>query len=344
MPLFLAKEVPMRILVVSDVWRRQTSGVVTTLTNLQRELAGMGHELAVMHPGHYPRMPTPMYPEIPMGWPYRGTMARKMRQFRPDAIHIMSEHTFCLAVRNWCVRNRVPFTTSFATRIAEYVRAHAGIPEWVTWRYLRWFHSRAVRTTTALPSLERDLASHGFRNLVRWSRGVDAELFRPYGDRLPGEYPVFTFVGRVSREKNIPAFLDLDLPGMKWVVGDGPQFDEYREQYPDVHFTGALRGEVLARTLAGASVMVFPSRTDTFGVVVLEANACDVPVACFPVPGPGELVANGVNGYALENLQDAALRCLRIRRGSCRDVALRYTWRASAEQFLAALAPISAAP
>jgi glycosyltransferase involved in cell wall biosynthesis len=334
----------MRILIVSDVWRRQTSGVVTTLINLTARLTRRGHVVSVMHPGRYPQVPTPMYREIPMAWPLKGTMARKMRVFRPDAIHIMSEHSFCLAVRNWCLRNRVPFTTSFATRIPEYVEARTRIPAVIVWRYLRWFHSGAVRVTASLPSLKEELEGRGFRNVVIWSRGVDTDVFRPLEEPVPGAPPVFSYLGRVAREKRIDDFLRLELPGRKVIIGDGPDRLALQTAYPQAEFTGYLKGDALVRKLSASNVFVFPSKTDTFGLVVLEANACGVPVACYPVSGPGELVRPGVNGYlAHESLQLAAVRCMLLDRVACRIEAMRYSWDTSVDQFLGMLAPISAA-
>lgn len=330
----------MRIAVVSDAWLPQTNGVVRTLGQTLRCAEAAGHTVQAVTPVPFATFPCPTYPEIRLAaWPWR-RVGRILESFRPDAVHIATEGPLGVAARRWCGRRRLPFTTSFHTRFPEYVRMRAPVPERWTWGILRWFHGAAVRTMVPTASQQADLAARGFRSPVLWSRGVDTDLFRPERrGRLPGPGPAMMYMGRVAVEKNIEAFLALELPGTKWVVGGGPALEDFRHRYPDARFTGPKYGVELATLLASADVFVFPSRTDTFGVVLLEAMACGLPVAAFPVPGPADVVRAGVTGVLDEDLGAAIRGALQLDRAACRAQALEHTWERASAQFIDNLAP-----
>jgi glycosyltransferase involved in cell wall biosynthesis len=273
--------------------------------------------------------------------PNRKAIARRIEAARPDAIHIATEGTLGLAVRAHCLRHGLPFTTSYTTRYPQYVSARIPMPEAWTYAALRWFHAAGALTMVATPSLENDLAAHGFKNLGLWTRGVDTEVFTPdHPALLDLPRPVFLCAGRVAVEKNLAAFLALDLPGSKVVIGEGPQQAELRRRFPRAHFLGLKTGKDLAAHIAAADVFVFPSLTDTFGVVQLEALACGVPVAAFPVMGPRDVIEHGVVGALDHDLRRACLHALSLSRAACRAFALGYSWQNSARQFAAHLRPI----
>ena len=268
-------------------------------------------------------------------------------------MHIATEGPLGLAARRWCLRNRRRFTTSYHTQFPEYVRARVPVPLAWTYAHLRRFHGAAAHTLVATPSMMRQLEAHGFRNLALWSRGVDTEVFQPRGkDFLDLPRPIWLYFGRIAVEKGLEDFLDLDLPGSKLVVGDGPATEDLRRRYPSAHYAGYRYGVVLAQYVSCADVFVFPSRTDTFGLVLLEAMACGVPVAAYPVTGPRDVVTDGVTGALDTDLRNAALRALTMSPDACRNQALRYTWAAASQQFLHVLEarapggalPVSAAP
>ncbi|HSN70042.1 MAG TPA: glycosyltransferase family 1 protein [Steroidobacteraceae bacterium] len=330
----------MRVALVTDAWLPQTNGVVRTLGITVEMLRSRGHDVTVIEPGTFRTFPCPTYPEIRLAWrPYRNVAAR-LEEHSPDAVHIATEGPLGMAARRWCRRRGHPFTTSYHTQFPEYVRARVPIPLAWSYAYLRRFHGRAARTMVATPSMQRLLESRGFGNVVRWSRGVDVELFRPREQDLYDlPRPISLFVGRVAVEKNIEDFLRLDLPGTKVVVGDGPARAELEIAHPRVVFTGYRYGEELAAHVAAADVFVFPSRTDTFGLVLLEAMACGVPVAAYPVTGPIDVVRDGVTGVLSEDLRTAALRALELDRTACREYALGFTWDRATDQFFGNLAP-----
>jgi glycosyltransferase involved in cell wall biosynthesis len=335
----------MRIAIVSDAWRPQVNGVVRTLETTAAVLEEMGHETRVFSPHLFRSLPCPTYPEISLALFPGHKLARLLREYAPAAVHIATEGPVGVAARNFCLHEGLAFTTSYHTRFPEYVRLRIPMPLAWSYRYLRWFHGPAARTMVATPSMAEDLRRHRFTHLATWSRGVDTTLFRPregpfYLD--PG--PIFLYVGRVAVEKNIEAFLGLDLPGTKYVVGDGPALEELRARHPEAHFVGYKRGEELARYIAGADVMVFPSLTDTFGLVILEANAAGVPVAAFPVTGPKDLIVNGRNGVVGDDLRAAALAALEVDAAACRRFAEGYSWKACTQQFLTNLEPNVDAP
>lgn len=334
----------MRIAIVTDAWSPQVNGVVRTLQSVAAELRAMGHDVSIVSPDLYASVPCPTYPEIRLALPGPGVVGRTLERFGPDAVHIATEGPLGLLARRWCLSNGLPFTTAYHTQFPEYVaaRIRAVNPEWV-WRYVRWFHAPSSAILASTPSVARALAAHGLPQSRPWGRGVDTTLFRSDGPRdpfvgaLPG--PVQLYAGRVAVEKNIAAFLATDVPGSKVVVGDGPARAALAAQYPHVHFLGAKFGEDLAAIYRAADVFVFPSRTDTFGLVMIEALACGTPVAALPVQGPLD-VLNPQVGVMDEALGAAITRALTLDRGACADYGQGFTWHASAEQFLAALAPI----
>ena len=329
---------------VTDAWFPQVNGVVRTLATVRDELQAIGHEVEVISPDRFRSLPCPTYPEIRLAlFP-----ARRLRQlaeaFQPDAIHIATEGPLGWAARRWCLRRKLPLTTSFHTRFPEYVHARFRLP--VAWGYalLRRFHRPSSGVMVATPSLRRELEMRGFANLRRWTRGVDLDLFRPRPERIFADRPspIALFCGRVAVEKNIEAFLKLDLPGTKVVVGDGPQRAALMRRYPDVVFTGYKTGEDLARHIGAADVFVFPSLTDTFGLVLLEAMACGVPVAAYPVTGPVDVVTNTKAGCLDNDLGAAVNKALTLRREDCRAFAETFSWRACAELFAENLHPLRA--
>jgi glycosyltransferase involved in cell wall biosynthesis len=321
----------------------QTNGVVRTLTTTVRVLEARGHRVHPVTPVPFATFPLPTYPDVRVAIRPGRTVARILDGIDPERVHIATEGPIGLAARAWCLRRGRAFTTSFHTRFPEYLRLRAPVPEAWSYRVLRWFHAPAARTLVPTPSQRDALAARGFRNLRVWGRGVDTSLFRPDNPAtLQGPRPVLMYMGRVAVEKNIEAFLRLRVPGSKVVVGDGPALDDLRRSWPEVTFTGARYGRELAAMLAAADVFVFPSRTDTFGVVLLEAMACGIPVAAYPVTGPRDVVVNGVTGVLDEDLNAAVRGALTLDAGACRRFALERSWEAATDQFLAALVPASA--
>lgn len=325
----------MRFLIATDAWRPQVNGVVHTYERVNEQLQLMGHEVDFLSPAGFRTLPMPTYPEIRLALIRPAEARRRIETFRPDFVHIATEGPVGMATRAACLRQGRPFTTSYHTRFPEYASARLPIP--LSWGYAieRWFHNAARGTMVSTPSLMAELEGKGLKRLLPWSRGVDTKVFHPRNVRVFGDGPVFLYVGRVAVEKNLAAFLDLGLPGKKAVVGGGPQLLALKAMYPDVIFTGPLFGEPLAEAFASGDVFVFPSLTDTYGVVLLEALASGVPVAAFPVTGPKDVVADGKVGYLGENLREAALNALSIDRAACRDYALGFSWETCARQFIA---------
>lgn len=337
-----------RILIITDAWKPQINGVVRTLSTIAQELRDMGHTVDVIGPDRFRTLRCPTYPDISLSVLPGRSLVRMIEAFKPDALHIATEGPLGMAARSWAKRGGLPFTTAFHTRFAEYVKARTGFPVRPIYAWMRRFHGAGQGIMVATHSLREDLASRGFHNIRAWSRGVDLDLFKPYPrsefENLPK--PIFIYVGRVAVEKNIGAFLDLDLPGSKVVVGGGPQLAALQRDYPGVTFTGPRHGEALARAYSSADVFVFPSLTDTFGLVILEALACGTPVAAFPVTGPKDVLANatGKIGLADHDLGVAAREALNADRTACRVHAERFSWRACAETFLSHLVPLIAPP
>ena len=338
----------MRILIASDAAAPQVNGVVRVLETTARELEGMGHVVRLVGPADFGvTLPAPFYPEVRLAVTFGSRLGRLIDDFRPDAIHIPVEGPIGLAARHYCRRRGLAFTTSFHTRFGEFFEARFGRGGAAATALQRWFHNGGDGFMVQTPTLECQLAEKGFRNIRRWGRAVDTTLFHPCRDtpgfdadflKLPR--PIFLYLGRVSPEKNLPAFLSLDLPGSKVVVGDGPAMAALQAAFPDAHFLGYRHGADLARHLSAADVFVFPSRFETFGLVVLEALACGTPVAALPVPGPMDIVGGRPEAVLSEDLRAAALQALSIDRRACRAFAETFSWAECTKQFAGNLVPI----
>lgn len=332
----------MRIAIVTDAWKPQVNGVVNTLSRTGEELEARGHTVKYFTAEGRRTVPVPSYPSIRLAVLPSRWLHKALDEFEPDAIHIATEGSMGSAARKYCLKRELRFTTSYHTQFPQYVRARVPIPEAVTYAAMRRFHGPAQRTLVATPTMREDLEQHGFEHVVLWSRGVDTELFKPRRRDLFDRYqkPIWMNMGRVAVEKNIEAFLDLELPGTKVVVGDGPDLEVLREDYPDVVFTGFKHGVELAQHLSSADCFVFPSRTDTFGLVLLEALACGTPVAAYPVVGPKDVLTDPEVAVMDEDLGAAALAALRKDREACRAFAAQHTWGRATDQFLANLVPV----
>ena len=324
----------MRVLIATDAWHPQVNGVVRTYERLALEAGKLGFELQFLAPSGFRTLPCPTYPEIRLSLVTPRAIARHIDEVRPDFIHIATEGPIGLMTRGYCRKTKRPFTTSYHTRFPEYVSARLPVPERWCYALQRRFHNGAAGTFVATRSLAAQLAARGFERLMLWSRGVDTELFRPRPVRLFGKEPVFLYVGRIAVEKNIKAFLDLKLPGRKVVVGSGPQAAELARLYPNALFTGPKQGEALALAYASADVFVFPSLTDTFGLVLLEALASGVPVAAYPVSGPADVITDPAAGVLSADLGQAAMAALDLDRHAARVHALGFSWENSARQFI----------
>lgn len=325
----------MRVLVATDAWRPQVNGVVRSLENLATEAPSFGVHINFLTPQDFRTVPLPAYSEIRLALASPGAVKRAIALARPDFVHIATEGPIGWITRHVCQKEGYPFTTSYHTRFPEYLAARLPVP--LEWSYsaLRRFHNSGAGIMVGSPTLKEELEARGFGNLMPWSRGVDAHVFRPRIERpLAFPKPVFLFVGRLSIEKNITAFLTLDLPGSMVVVGDGPLRTRLETEFPNVHFLGTRTGEALAEVYASADVFVFPSLTDTFGIVLLEALACGLPVAAFPVMGPLDVIGRSECGRLDMNLRCAALGALDISRERCRAYASNFTWRESTRQFI----------
>jgi glycosyltransferase involved in cell wall biosynthesis len=324
----------MKILVATDAWHPQVNGVVRTLTMMAEATAALGAEIEFLTPESFRTIAVPSYRDLRLALPSPAKIAQAIEQSRADSIHIATEGPIGLLVRRYCIKLGLPFSTSFHTRFPEYVSARAPVPESWVWATLRWFHGASRAVMAATPALADELRTRGFDNVVLWPRGVDTKLFHPRDVDLCLPKPVFLCVGRIAVEKNLEAFLGLDLPGTKVIVGDGPARLELEQAYPDAMFLGTLEGEALAAVYASADVFVFPSRTDTFGLVLLEALASGLPVAAFPVPGPRDVVGSAPVGVLSEDLREACLSALPISRQACVAFAAQYSWEASARVFI----------
>lgn len=331
----------MRIAIASDAWSPQVNGVVSTLQRTREQLIAEGHEVLMITPEGRRTFPCPTYPEIRLTLLQGRKIARELDAFRPDCIHIATEGTIGFAVRRYCRKRSYPFTTAYHTQFPEYVRARVPIPLSWTVALLRWFHRPAARILVASNSIHNLLEHRGFRNVVIWTRGVDTAVFAPgnaHDYELPR--PIWVNVGRVSVEKNIEEFLELRLPGSKVVIGDGPDRVRLMQAHPECYFPGYRFGPELAAHLAGADVFVFPSKTDTFGLVMLEAMACGVPVAALPVTGPVDVVQHGITGVLNQDLAKACAEALQLDRQACRNHALGRSWSRATHQFLSHLVRI----
>jgi glycosyltransferase involved in cell wall biosynthesis len=330
----------MRILIATDAWSPQVNGVVRSLQSLAGNARKLGVEIEFLTPEGFRSFPLPTYPSIRCGIPTWREIARRIELAAPNALHIATEGPIGHIVRRYCLVRKIPFTTSYMTRFPEYVSARLPVPLSWTYAVLRRFHAAAEVTMVSTRSLIEELGNRGFGHLAMWTRGVDTELFRPgRAAALDLPRPIFVSVGRLAVEKNLAAFLALDLPGSKVIIGEGPQANELQNRFPDAHFLGQLEGETLAAHIAAADVFVFASRTDTFGIVQLEALACGVPVAAYPVPGPQDVIGGKPVGVLDEDLKSAALKALTISRADCRVFALTQSWEQSALQFISHCQP-----
>ncbi|GAB5099556.1 MULTISPECIES: glycosyltransferase family 4 protein [unclassified Caballeronia] len=324
----------MKIMIVTDAWEPQVNGVVRTLTQTSRELTGLGHRVELLTPLEFKTIPCPTYPEIRLSLMPGRHVAKRIDEFAPDALHIATEGPLGMSARAYALRHKLPFTTAYHTRFPEYVKARFGIPLAMTYRFLHWFHRHSQAVMAPTPVVKHDLEQYGFTNVVLWTRGVDLDIFHPMDSKvLNTARPIFLYVGRVAVEKNVEAFLKLDLPGSKWVAGEGPALAELKSRYTNVNYLGVLSQTELAKVYAAADVFVFPSRTDTFGLVLLEAMACGTPVAAYPVTGPIDVLGEHGPGALHEDLHEACLQALKIERADARAWAERFSWRAASEQF-----------
>ncbi|KMZ13208.1 Glycosyltransferase [Candidatus Burkholderia humilis] len=324
----------MKIMIVTDAWEPQVNGVVRTLKNTTKELTALGHRVELLTPLEFRTIPCPTYPEIHLSLMPGRRVKERIDTFAPDALHIATEGPLGMAARAYALRHKLPFTTAYHTRFPEYVKARFGIPLAMTYRFLHWFHRHSQAVMAPTPVVKNDLERYGFTNVVLWTRGVDLDIFQPMDSKvLSTARPIFLYIGRVAVEKNVEAFLKLDLPGSKWVAGEGPALAELKSRYTNVNYFGVLSQPELAKVYAAADVFVFPSRTDTFGLVLLEAMACGTPVAAYPVTGPIDVLGTDGPGALNDDLREACLDALKIERGDARAWAERFSWRAASEQF-----------
>jgi glycosyltransferase involved in cell wall biosynthesis len=334
-----------KILLATDAWAPQVNGVVRTLVELTRELEKLGHSVAAVTPRDFATIPCPGYAEIRLALGAGGKIGTLIEGQRPDALHIVTEGPIGMAARAWCLKRKLQFTTAYHTRFPEYLAERWIAPACLTYWALRRFHAPAHGVLVATPSIAAALGARGFANLRPWTRGVDRHLFDPLRRKEDAGFPrpIFLCVGRVAPEKNLASFLALDLPGSKVVVGEGPALDKLRRRFPAAHFLGKRDNGTLATIYASADVFVFPSRTDTFGLVMLEALASGLPVAAYPVPGPLDVVGTSGAGVLDEDLGKAARAALAIPRERCRARAMEFDWALCARQFIEQLAPLAAA-
>lgn len=337
----------MKIALVTDAWHPQVNGVVRTLESTIAILRSWGHDVQIFSPDQVRSVPAPGYPEIRLGLTRARSIGRRISEFDPDAIHLATEGPLCLSARRWCMRNSFDFTTAYHTQFPEYLAKRTHLSARVFWPFIRWFHGISKSIMVSTESVRAQLQAEGLSQVHHWGRGVDLRNFSPdapspdlFAD-LPR--PIQLYVGRIAVEKNIEAFLETDLPGSKVVVGDGPALDQLRSRYPSTHFLGRRTGRELAGCYAGANVFVFPSKTDTFGLVQIEALACGTPVAGYPVAGPLD-VLTPESGAMDQDLQSAMSRALLLDPNACLGRASHFCWETSARQFLDGLAPIESRP
>jgi glycosyltransferase involved in cell wall biosynthesis len=324
-----------RILIATDAWHPQVNGVVHTYQRLAEEARARGAEITFLTPADFRSIPCPAYPGIRLAIPNKKRAWELIRAACPDFVHVATEGPVGLMTRSYCLSHQRPFTTSYHTKFPEYAAALLSVPPSWCFALMRHFHNAGAGMMVATRSLQAELHQKGFARLMPWTRGVDTELYRPRAKRLFGsDRPVFLYVGRVSREKNIEAFLDADLPGPKVVVGGGPHLATLQSRFRDAVFTGPKAGEELAEHYASADVFVFPSRTDTFGLVLLEAMASGVPIAAYPVTGPLDVVTQGVSGILDADIGKAARAALELDRTKVRQDAFRFSWAETAALFL----------
>tara|TARA_R110000772_G_scaffold68653_16_gene152065 strand:- start:1823 stop:2887 length:1065 start_codon:yes stop_codon:yes gene_type:complete len=333
----------MKIALVTDAWHPQVNGVVRTLDTVIGILRNWGHEVLIISPDQYRSVAAPSYPEIRLAMTRPRSVGRHIAAFEADAVHLATEGPLCLSARRWCRRKKFPFTTAYHTQFPEYLAKRTHLSARVFWPYIRWFHGRSQAIMVSTESVRQQLIKEGLPQVHHWSRGVDLGNFSPDAPApemfkdLP--HPIQLYVGRVAVEKNIEAFLQTDHPGSKVIVGDGPALDDLRARYPAAHFLGRKSGRELAGCYSGADVFVFPSKTDTFGLVLIEALACGTPVAAFPVTGPIDILTEK-SGAMAEDLNRAIAEAQYLRSKDCLKRAAHFNWTASARQFLNGLVPM----
>ena len=320
----------MKILIATDAWTPQVNGVVTTLTSLVANLSE-NHEVKIIEPSQFKSFPIPVYPEIRASLDVFNAKSI-LKSFKPDAIHISTEGPIGIYLRNYLVRKKIPFTTAVHTKFPDYLRDLMGLPTSITNEFLKWFHSGAQKTLVNTQSHKKELEQIGLKNLKLWKRAVDQNIFMPFQGNIERSY--YLYVGRISKEKNLEAFFDLNLEFPKFVVGEGPQFKEYKKKYPSINFLGYKFGKELAEIYSKARVMVFPSLTDTFGLVMLEANACGTPVAGYPVTGPIDVISQGKNGFYAEDLKVAVEKAEKVKPEDCVTYANQFSWDQVTKDFI----------
>ncbi|MFP8966386.1 glycosyltransferase family 4 protein [Pokkaliibacter sp. CJK22405] len=328
------------ILIITDAWTPQTNGVVTTLRALEKELQRTGMQVTIVHPGLFRTVPCPSYPEVRLACCLPHHIGNVLHQWQPDAVHIATEGPLGITARHYLNRHQLPYTTSLHTKFPEYVNTRW---PWISlaagYRFLNWFHRESRQVLVTTPQHRHELVQAGMNpsQLTPWGRGVDLETFYYLPEEKNLTEPTWLYVGRIAVEKNIEAFLKLNLPGRKRVVGDGPARAELQRRYPKAEWLGVKRGEALRQEYARANALVFPSRTDTFGLVMLEALACGTPVAAYPVTGPRDIIEANSSGILSEDLQAAALKCLTLDSQQCRQAASQHSWGSCAERFIGSL-------
>ena len=323
----------MKIIIVTDAWYPQVNGVVRTLDETSKQLKKLGHEVKLITPEHFITIPCPTYPEIKLSLFPGAKVSSMIRDFNPDCLHISTEGPLGLAARGYASRNGLAFTSAYHTRFPEYVYARTKLPLKITYSFLRWFHNRSELVMVPTEEVKKDLIKYKIGNPKIWSRGVDLDIFKPKKGRRKNKNPILLNVGRVAVEKNLQEFLKIDLPYEKWVVGDGPAFKELKKKYPKVIFHGAKSKEELEYYYNKADVFVFPSKTDTFGLVLLEAMACGLPVAAFPVSGPLDVIGDSNAGILNSNLKEACKKALLIPRKAPREYAKKFSWESTSKTF-----------
>lgn len=332
-----------RIVLITDAWHPQINGVVTAADMVHKGLVEKGHEVTIIHPGLFITAPLPSYRTIRMALYPHYKVRRMIRKCNPDAIHIFTEGSLGLAARSICVNSDMAFTTSFHTNLAEYTRLRLRPLGRPAKEYLRRFHNVSAHTMASTESLADTVRDHGIERVKIWPLGVDVNLFKKYEQEKKNSNPVFGYAGRIAIEKNVEEFLKTKFDGTKLIVGDGPDRDHLESKYADENtiFVGYKKGEELARLVSSMDVLVFPSLTDTFGLIIIEAMACGVPVAAHDVIGPRDIITHGVDGHLSDDLGEAAIKCLDIDSTKCRDTAMKYSWDNSVDTFLSLLVPIN---
>jgi len=327
------------ILIVTDNLPEQINGVVTTYKNLEAQAVADGYNIVYLDPTKFLHINAPRYPEVKLSWVRR--IGKKIKEIKPDHIHIATEGPVGLACRVWCDRKNLTYNTAYHTKFPEGMKKLLGVPEFITWAYVRWFHKHSGKVLTTTETMVNDLRYHGFDGtVIPWTRGVDRDIFNP-NHRVETTSKYLVCVSRVSKEKNLEDFLEMDFPGyLKVMVGDGPMLETYKKKYPEVHFTGFKTGIQLAEYYANAEAFVFPSRWETFGIVMIEAMACGTPVAAFPAAGPMDVIEEGKTGFMDKDLSTAVYRCLGLDRDKVLEYSMKWSWEHCWKIFKDNLVPV----